>query len=786
MDGGLIAGVEAKAFGAKLYKAVFASDEGKEILGRLYEGSDWVRLRVSFPDGKLAAIPWELLYDPSSDRYLARRGSVVRWPQFKHVIEKPREISPDGQIRTLIVAASPNDLEQLELAEVDRLGKVFERAGVAKPEIIRNATRESLQRCLAEALEKGEPFQIVHFACHAKQVAGKPDPYLVLERSPEMVEAEDGAPGEQNTDHLIGPTDLAGYLSDHDVRLVFLNACASDGILQTSSGHVTPRFARSLIATGVPSVITMKTGVEDPFAAELARRFYGALLQGRPIDRALTDARTSVEVQANRTANFGIPVLYLAPGSGDARLVEPSRAPARRAQRIAIAAAAATVLIVAGLALFTDAFRSGPRPMGGDINIAVAEFELLSGDDDTQLEALSLADSIHDRLSQRLECGDATRDGVLFQCRSPEDIGVVAGRDSALRAEAAADLADRLRADIVIYGTVSEDSGQVVFTPSVFLADRQLTGAEDLIGPHELSAESGSFELANQRRDFRNAVDLRTENLTDLVFALADYATGEHEAAASQIQVLVDGDSWSTDRHLLYLLLGNLRGRLDDPAAAEAAYLASLAASPGYGRALVGVAEVAYQKAIGTSGCNEEDVTADDLDTARAAYGTAAAAPIQPPLAHVAHRATFGLARINLCATQIGFIDGWDEARQQFADVAAEYEEGGGALIELAAESYSSMAWIDLSTAPTIDAQRELAPAAISNLERARELSRLAERDAQYLLIESFAYKTLEDYDVACERLDQARGLATQASSRIMQLAQTEVAVSAQRLGCSA
>ncbi|MEM9656436.1 MAG: CHAT domain-containing protein, partial [Actinomycetota bacterium] len=490
VDGGLVSGSEAKAIGAKLFDSLFNSREAYELLSRLDESAETVRLRISSHDGAAAAMPWELLYNENSDEYLAREWSVVRWPAGTGVSEGLAGIRPedkDGQavpIRTLVVAASPDGYAPIDVdGEVANLVSVFAASGAAEdPVVLRNATREELIGTLAEA--KTRPFHIIHFAGHSTTEPGG-QTYLLME-------------GEETS---LGASDFAMHLSGQDTKLVFLNSCSSAGMGDSVSGHLLPAFAAELVDRGVPAIVGMQTTVADPFANQAARVFYRSLLAGQPIDGALADVRRLAETQEQgRQDNIGIPVLYLRPGASDARLYTP--APGRNWPRLVTKVA--VWLLVAGIpavlvygALLGDLFRGAepPRPMAGDFNIAIAEPQLLEGDDLARNEGVSLADSMHLRFSETF-CGETNGteivDGFLYDCWSPEMIGAVVGEDDAAREEAAAELARTIRADIVVYGTVTQRNGQLEFAPVVYIADRQLLRAEEFSGAHTLVSSSGN------------------------------------------------------------------------------------------------------------------------------------------------------------------------------------------------------------------------------------------------------------------------------------------------------
>ncbi|MEM9656134.1 MAG: hypothetical protein AAGA65_28865 [Actinomycetota bacterium] len=452
-------------------------------------------------------------------------------------------------------------------------------------------------------------------------------------------------------------------------------------------------------------------------------------------------------------------------------------------------------LLVAGIpaglvygALLGDLFRGAepPRPMAGDFNIAIAEPQLLEGDDLARNEGVSLADSMHLRFSETF-CGETNGteivDGFLFDCWSPEMIGAITGEDDAAREEEAAELARTIRADIVVYGTVTQRNGQLEFAPVVYIADRQLLRAEEFSGAHTLVSSSGNVALANQRRDLRASAERQASDISDLVFALSFYASGEFDEGLRRVDAAIAGSEWRTDRELLYLLKGNLEGKLGNIEEAEAAYTAAIDTRPGYARAHVGLGEVAYQRAIGPTGsCAAGAVTNEALDAAVTAYEAAIAAPIKPAAANVDTKATFGIARTEACRTQAGLDQNWATAEAQFRQVVQVYEDGAPGLAEIAAESYSFLAFITMATIGTAEDQSMAYRAAIDDLDRALALSAFADRDAQFFVSKAFAQEQLGETEAACLSL---ASITIDTGEEVLSspLAQTATAA-ADRLGC--
>ena len=95
-------------------------------------------------------------------------------------------------------------------------------------------------------------------------------------------------------------------------------------------------------------------------------------------------------------------------------------------------------------------------PIGGDFNIAVAEF---TSDGES-------ASSVSDALFRQIEEAVAEETDVEVAVAGPEEVGPLAGDTPEERALEAAELASRVAADVVVYGTLDTENGAPVLIPS--------------------------------------------------------------------------------------------------------------------------------------------------------------------------------------------------------------------------------------------------------------------------------------------------------------------------------
>lgn len=751
--------------GTALFRAVFSDPRALRVFHDAAAGGAFVRLRIRTGDPDLASLPWELLADPTRGEFLGRSGSIVRWFDPPDAVPVPagRTLATDRPIRALVVGVSPESspLPNLgvELAAIRRAYEdaVADEVAVA-PTVLEGATRRAFANALREATESGRPYDVVHLSCHAGIPPGHDQPVLVL--APDA--ADNG---------LVSPDALARLVADAPPRLVVLNACASLAADGLGARVVQPGFAQALLERGVPAVVGMQEVVADAFAAALGGDLHEALLDGRTVDAAVTDVRRLVEDRAGtKASHFGIPVVYLAPGQD--RLVAPPAARSNLRDHLRSRswrgsgstrwiATLVVVVVPTLLTYFTfgqwalDQWRGDPLPvLSGDFNVAVADFGL-GGDVDPDL--VTLDESVSAELVDQV-CDDTPAfDPGEFQvdCAGPDRVPAVAGRSDDEREAAAGELATALNANLLVYGAIEQDDDDVTLRSWLHITDADLGRAPDLVGTHELDPIAAEVVTNADRRNFRAEVEASTRGLAQVAFALGHYAAGEFEQALSVVEA-IDPTGFSLDPTLVYLLEGNVRGRLGDLAGAEAAYQDALEVDPDDPHAVLGLAEVDYQVGSDTGTCQGAEIDPARLDTAAGRYADVAART-DPDAELAATSATFGLARVRICRSFAGLADQWDQARAGFEEVVAAHEERPDVLVETTAESHSLLAYLTARDARRTDDPADW-EAVIAHADAALDLRPAgADRRSNFLQQRAEAEHALGSDDAACASLDDAR-----------------------------
>lgn len=241
----------------------------------------------------LADLPWEFVYDPSRETFLA--ATEVNFT--RNVITQipgDRLAGRSGGLRILVVVAQPLGLAHLSVEdEKEVIISGFRRlidAGLASVEVLLDGTPALLHQTL-----EVEEYDVLHFIGHGEYNADADIGCLVF---------EDEAGGVQKVDSGI----LQQIICRRNIRLVFLNACETgEGGRSDFNRGVAP----ALVQAGVPAVVGNQYSVLDVSATAFARHFYWALAQGRKLGDAAREARVAVNYLISGEAiDWAVPVLF--------------------------------------------------------------------------------------------------------------------------------------------------------------------------------------------------------------------------------------------------------------------------------------------------------------------------------------------------------------------------------------------------------------------------------------------------------------------------------------------
>jgi CHAT domain/WD domain, G-beta repeat len=309
-----------REFGTTLYDAVLRAGVGvafQRARGVANHDRRRLRLELKVKSARLARLPWEFLFDPIEEDYLALTVPVSRYPE---VMEPVAPLAVTPPLRILGVVTSPTDRPPLDTErERANLRRAIEPLGADRVQLtwLDGDDADSLRR----AIRTG-PWHILHFVGHGGFDEDANEGYL------EMV-------GEGGRSDPILAGALGRLLRENSsLRLVVLNACESG---RTGGANVFSGAAPALMRRGIPAVVAMQYEISDPVAITFASALYNALADNASLDWAVTDARSVVKERHRGSLEWGTPVLYLRSQGTRIFDVAPSQSSEPAAERRPIA-----------------------------------------------------------------------------------------------------------------------------------------------------------------------------------------------------------------------------------------------------------------------------------------------------------------------------------------------------------------------------------------------------------------------------------------------------------------
>ncbi len=380
------------------------------------------------------------------------------------------------------------------------------------------------------------------------------------------------------------------------------------------------------------------------------------------------------------------------------------------------------ILFVFGLLAFLLWQQIRPDQMRGDFNIAVAPFQVIGAEAEIGED---VANSIYGRLAGNFEGGGSP----IVSVWGPGEpvlnpVPVVAGSTDGERDTRAAQLADKINADIVVYGVVEREGTEWNVIPKFYVSPNNFENASEILGPYDLGEAFGLAE--GSRRALRitagDELTPRSEFLTQVAIGLTYYSIASYERATETfLGILSTMEVSATDEETLrfvYLMLGNtsLKIALQEfeaftPGAvetnmtvmekmnthleaAEMYFTQSAAVDPDYARAYLGLGDIAYLQSVvcADTGCK---IIAEPLLESISFYEDALLAPNAPVAAVPVAKANFGLGQVYFRQSLIRGDVEFTNAIDYFTAVITEYEAGNSPRArDIAAESHARLGLI--------------------------------------------------------------------------------------------
>jgi tetratricopeptide (TPR) repeat protein len=281
--------------GRQLFEALFTGPVYgmyRASLGVAQQRGERLRVVLRLTAPELAALPWEMLFDPETETYMCRQEPLVRHVPAPYTAD-PLRVRPP--LRVLGLVASPRGLPSLDVdAEKGYLAKALAgpiAEGLIEVVWVAEATWHGVQ----DQLLAGQ-WHVLHFVGHGDYDSSTDEGVLALV-------------GRDGRADLVEASRLADLLGEAQPtpRLVVLNSCSSGqaGVNDLFSGT-----AAALAHSGVSAVAAMQFTISDTAAIAFARGFYTAIAHGRGVDEAARSGRISV-LGTPRSLEWVTPVLYV-------------------------------------------------------------------------------------------------------------------------------------------------------------------------------------------------------------------------------------------------------------------------------------------------------------------------------------------------------------------------------------------------------------------------------------------------------------------------------------------
>ncbi|MEI6103913.1 MAG: tetratricopeptide repeat protein [Methanothrix sp.] len=316
-----LAAEKLNAFGAELF-SIWLAGSWENVKAKVTSGS--LRLIVIASDvPDILNLPWELLRPPLGDFLgVDSKFSIRRFPRSGQEIPTFKGDLRPRPLRLLLAVSSPIDLLTLDFErEEEYLLRAISGLDVAFDSCDLGSFQD-----LRDHVEQFQP-HIVHLTGHGAVIKKCP----LCEWLNELNEAvcrkcsaslmDVSALGyfafedESGNADMRSSKELRRMLAASDVQCVFVSGC------QTGKAPPTEALGgicQGLVDDEVPLSIGWAASISDDVANQFARSFYRTLAAGRPVDRALVQARQAVRETCEKRGDpsWTLPVLYSATDQG--------------------------------------------------------------------------------------------------------------------------------------------------------------------------------------------------------------------------------------------------------------------------------------------------------------------------------------------------------------------------------------------------------------------------------------------------------------------------------------
>lgn len=261
-----------------------------------------VRILIGPSAPELHSLRWETLRVPGEETFLTMHEQI-RFSRYLSSFDwQPVRLRPQAELRVLMAAANPTDLDRYTLAPVDVAGELARaRQSLLGLRITELAPDGKVTlAALVDHLRTG--YDILYLVCHGSLVKGTPWLWLT---------------DDQGATHRVSGRELVNVLSELAQRpaLIVLASCQSAGAgdeRQSSDEGALAALGPQLAEAGIAAVLAMQGNITLSTLATFMPKFFSELRVDGQVDRALAVARSAVR----QRPDWWAPTLFMRLRSG--------------------------------------------------------------------------------------------------------------------------------------------------------------------------------------------------------------------------------------------------------------------------------------------------------------------------------------------------------------------------------------------------------------------------------------------------------------------------------------
>jgi tetratricopeptide (TPR) repeat protein len=267
-----------------------------------------------------------------------------------------------------------------------------------------------------------------------------------------------------------------------------------------------------------------------------------------------------------------------------------------------------------------------PNPMTGEFNIAVAEFMEVPQTPQPVIAPI-VSQMLFNFLHNEYQVESHGSETQILH----EKIGIISGPVEAEK------LAQRLKAQVVLYGDVVVLGNKATISPKFFVSESYKSDVGELIGQHQLALpmEFSTEEIINFNSEINKDIRQRTGIMVELTKALSYLSSNDLPGAYAAIKASIDLANLYGNfegKEVLYLLASTITREMKDFALSESYANQAIANNSSYARAYIALANIYYDR--------------NEFEQAIQYYQDALLIPNQPFGAHIVEKANLNLGHL--------------------------------------------------------------------------------------------------------------------------------------------